>query len=200
MRHACRRCKCPAAGLLADYLDLLVRKDLPGLDDTNRLSPWSTATRAKIAACLTPSANRIAEARFVTGLDLIWRDAATSRSQLYRLLDGEGGVGSYIQKIWPSEAFPLLCRSSHNSTIAALAEALCFADSSSVTVTTSRPCASPPCCAATERASEPYGISRSRIGSLGCSKERRGSLIEGASRRRRSMPSSVRRHGRLLRR
>lgn len=138
--------------LLADYMRLLLR-NVPNLGD-NDLPRLVDATRAMIAACLAPSVNRIAEARPVInvtlmekvrravrrhlrssdlGPDLICRDAATSRSQLYRLLEGEGGVGRYIQKLRLSEAFSLLCERSQNSTISAIAEALCFADSSSFT-------------------------------------------------------------------
>ena len=61
--------------------------------------------------------------------DSICREAATSRSQLYRLLQGEGGVARYIQKQRLSESFSLLCESS--KPIANIAEALCFADASS---------------------------------------------------------------------
>lgn len=138
--------------LLADYMRLLLR-NVPTMDD-NEAIRLLDATQAMIAACLAPSAQRIAEARPVInvtlmekvrqsvrrhlrsaalGPDLICRDAATSRSQLYRLLENEGGVGRYIRKVRLSEAFSLLCKSSQNSTISAIAEALCFADSSSFT-------------------------------------------------------------------
>ena len=140
----------PSSKLLADYMHLLLH-NLPSLDDDDA-PRLVDATRTMIAACLAPSVIRIAEARSVInvtlmervrqtvrrhlrsselGPDLICRDAATSRSQLYRLLEGEGGVGRYIQKLRLSEAFSILCESSQNLTVSAIAEALCFADSSS---------------------------------------------------------------------
>ena len=138
----------PSSKLLADYMHLLLR-NLPSLgdDDAPRLVD---ATRAMIAACLAPSVIRIAEARPVInvtlmekvrqtvrrhlrssklGPDLICRDAATSRSQLYRLLEGEGGVARYVQKLRLSEAFSILCEGPQNLTVSAIAEALCFSDS-----------------------------------------------------------------------
>lgn len=138
------------ARLLGDYMRLLLR-NLPSLgeDDAVRLT---NATRAMVAACLAPSAQRIGEARPLVnitlmervrravrrhlhsaalGPELICREAATSRSQLYRLLEGEGGVGHYIQKQRLSEAFAALYNLPATTTIAALAEMLCFADSSS---------------------------------------------------------------------
>jgi len=138
------------ARLLADYMQILLR-NLPSLgeEDASRLTD---ATRAMIAACLAPSAHRIADAlplvnvtlmervrrvirhhlhSSMLGPDLICREAATSRSQLYRLLEGEGGVGHYIQKQRLSEAFAMLCDLPPATTIAAIGETLCFADSSS---------------------------------------------------------------------
>ena len=43
------------------------------------------------------------------GPDKLCREAATSRSQLYRLLEGEGGVAHYIQRRRLSESFSMLC-------------------------------------------------------------------------------------------
>ncbi|WP_421996373.1 helix-turn-helix domain-containing protein [Reyranella sp.] len=147
----CARPLQPAGGaLLADYMRVLLR-NLPTLDETDALR-LTDATRAMIAACLAPSAQRLGEARplinvtlmekvrrairrhlrsSALGPELICREAATSRSQLYRLLEGEGGVGHYIQKQRLSEAFSMLCDLPATTTIAAIAEMLCFADSSS---------------------------------------------------------------------
>jgi AraC-like DNA-binding protein len=137
------------ARLLADYMRLLLR-NLPSLGDEEALR-LVDATRAMIAACLAPSAHRIANAQPMINLtlmqrvrdairrnlhspalatDLICREAATSRSQLYRLLEGEGGVSRYVQKLRLSEAFVMLSNTSHLS-IGRTAEMLCFADSSS---------------------------------------------------------------------
>lgn len=147
---SCLTCLEPPGGrLLADYMRLLL-DNVPSLNDDDAPRLVDT-TRAMIAACLAPSGNRIAEARPVInatlmervrltvrrnlrsphlGPGLICRDAATSRSQLYRLLEGEGGVAHYIRKLRLSEAFSLLCNGPQNLTISEIAEALCFADSS----------------------------------------------------------------------
>lgn len=135
--------------LLADYMAMMMRNlpDLP-LEDAARLVE---ATRAMIAACLAPSVSAAGEARPVInvtmmdrvrqvvrrslrspklGVDLICREAFASRSQIYRLLQGEGGVARYIQKLRLSEGFALLCDGSRRDTIEAIAEQLCFADAS----------------------------------------------------------------------
>ncbi len=64
------------------------------------------------------------------GVDLICREAYASRSQIYRLLQGEGGVAKYIQKVRLSEGFAQLCDASCRDTIEAIAEKLCFSDAS----------------------------------------------------------------------
>ena len=138
------------ARLLADYMRLLLR-NLPSLGAGEAL-PLVDATRAMIAACLAPSVHRIADAQPVINAtlmqrvrnairrhlrspalapELICREAATSRSQLYRLLEGEGGVSRYVQKLRLSEAFAMLCNTSHDFSIGRIAEMLCFADPSS---------------------------------------------------------------------
>ena len=135
--------------LLADYI-LLLERNLPDLtpEDGSRLP---SAIQAMVGACLAPSVDRLAVAgrqidltlmervrRAVRrnlrspllGPDKLCREAATSRSQLYRLLEGEGGVARYIQRRRLSESFAILCDTSNNFSIAAIAEALCFADAS----------------------------------------------------------------------
>ena len=135
--------------LLADYI-LLLERNLPDLtpEEASRLP---AAIQAMISACLAPSADRLAAAgreidltlmervrRTVRrhlrspslGPDKLCREAATSRSQLYRLLEGEGGVARYIQRRRLSESFAILCDTSSNFSIAAIAETLCFADAS----------------------------------------------------------------------
>jgi AraC-like DNA-binding protein len=59
------------------------------------------------------------------------REAATSRSQLYRLLEEEGGVARYIQRRRLSESFAILCDARSNLPIGEIAETLCFSDASS---------------------------------------------------------------------
>lgn len=135
--------------LLADYIVLLER-NLPNLtpEDGSRLP---SAIQTMVGACLAPSVDRLAVAgrqidltlmervrRAVRknlrspllGPDRLCREAATSRSQLYRLLEGEGGVARYIQRRRLSESFAILCDTSNNFSIAAIAETLCFADAS----------------------------------------------------------------------
>jgi AraC-like DNA-binding protein len=59
------------------------------------------------------------------------REAAMSRSQLYRLLESEGGVIHYIQRRRLSESFSILCDARNRLPIAQIAEMLCFSDASS---------------------------------------------------------------------
>ena len=99
--------------LLADYI-LLLERNLPNLtpEDGSRLP---SAIQAMVGACLAPSVDRLAAAGrqidltlmervrravrrnlalALVGPDRLCREAATSRSQLYRLLEGEGGRGA----------------------------------------------------------------------------------------------------------
>jgi AraC-like DNA-binding protein len=135
---------------LADYMRLLER-NLPTLaaSDTDRLPG---AVEAMVAACLAPSADRVATARRQIEFTLmervrkavrenlfspslgpkrLCRDAAMSRSQLYRVLGSEGGVAHYIRRRRLSESFSILCDASNAYPIAKIAEMLCFADPSS---------------------------------------------------------------------
>ena len=136
--------------LLADYM-LLLERNLPNItpEDGSRLP---SAIQAMLAACLAPSVDRLAAAGRQVDLTLmervrqavrrnlrsavaragqkLCREAATSRSQLYRLLEGEGGVARYIQRRRLSESFAILCDTSNNFSINAIAETLCFADAS----------------------------------------------------------------------
>ena len=136
--------------LLADYMTMLAR-NLPDLarEDGPRLG---NAVEAMLGACLAPSSDRTSNAgkqmdltllervrRIIRahlrspslGTDKLCREAAASRSQLYRLLEGEGGVAHYIQRQRLSESFALLCDVSNVLPIGSIAELLCFADASS---------------------------------------------------------------------
>jgi AraC-like DNA-binding protein len=136
--------------LLADYM-LLVERNLSNLtlEDAPRLT---NAVQAMLSACLASSADRVANAgRQINatllervrqavrrhlrspslGPDKLCREAAISRSQLYRLLEGEGGVARYIQRRRLSESFAILCDTSNSFPISLVAETLCFADASS---------------------------------------------------------------------
>jgi AraC-like DNA-binding protein len=138
--------------LLGNYM-LLLERELPNLKPAD-VSRLSTAVEAMLGACLAPSADRIAAAKRQIrltlmervrqavrkhlrspslGPDKLCREAATSRSQLYRLLEGEGGVAHYIQRQRLSESFAILCDNSNVFSINAIAEALCFSDASSFT-------------------------------------------------------------------
>lgn len=140
----------PEGKLLADYMMLLVKnlRDLPAEDGPRLVA----AVEAMVAACLAPSADRSASAQGQTdftlmervrrtvrahlrspslGPEKLCREAATSRSQLYRLLEEEGGVVHYIQRQRLSESFVMLCDVSSALPIGRIAEILCFADASS---------------------------------------------------------------------
>lgn len=140
----------PQGRLLADYL-LLVERNLPDLtpEDGPRLSH---AIEAMVSACLAPEGDRMKMPRVhcdltlmervrqavrkhlrspSLGIDKLCKEAATSRSQLYRLLEGQGGVAHYIQRCRLSESFALLSDATNVLPIAKIAELLSFADASS---------------------------------------------------------------------
>jgi AraC-like DNA-binding protein len=135
---------------LADYMRLLER-NLPMLSpaEVDRLPG---AVEAMIGACLAPSADRVATAQHQIDVTLmervrrsvrenlfspslgpkrLCRDAAMSRSQLYRVLGSEGGVAHYIRRCRLTKSFSILCDASNTYPIAKVAEMLCFADPSS---------------------------------------------------------------------
>jgi AraC-like DNA-binding protein len=140
----------PEGKLLADYMLMLMR-NLPDLTAEHG-SRLPSAIQAMLAACLAPSVDRMASARLQIDLtrmervrravrkhlrspslgpEKLCRETVTSRSQLYRLLKGEGGVARYIQRRRLSESFAILCDTSSNFSINRIAETLCFADTSS---------------------------------------------------------------------
>jgi AraC-like DNA-binding protein len=139
----------PRGKLLGDYMVWLERI-LPDLMPED-LPLLTGAVRAMVAACIMPSPDHVAVAanqidlgrlegvrRAVRshlhspslGLDMLCRQLATSRSQLYRLLEGEGGVTRYIQRQRLLEGHAALCDASDTRPIAAIAAELCFADGS----------------------------------------------------------------------
>ena len=136
--------------LLAEYM-LLLERHLPNLapEDAAHLP---TAIQAMVAACVAPSADRSACAlpqikltmlekvrRAVSrnlhspslGTGTLCRETAMSRSQLYRVLESEGGVASYIQRRRLAESFSRLCDTSNVLSIGDIAASLCFSDPSS---------------------------------------------------------------------
>ncbi len=135
--------------LLADYM-LLLERWISQLKPED-LSRLKGAISAMIAACLAPSPDRVAVASQQLdlsrlervrqairkhlrsrslGTDLLCREIATSRSQLYRLLEGEGGVSRYVRRQRLLEAYARLCDPADCRTIATIAEDLCFSDAS----------------------------------------------------------------------
>lgn len=140
----------PRGALLADFLRM-VKASLPTLSD-EEASRVKGAVQAMLEACLASSdccaleraeqpiaatlmqRVRKAVARHLyspsLGMTNLCREAATSRSQLYRLLKDQGGVAQYIQRRRLSESFAILCDTSHNYSIGRIAEMLCFADAS----------------------------------------------------------------------
>lgn len=140
----------PQGRLLADYMLLLERhvQHVPTVDAPK----LARAVEAMLAACLAPSPDAVVNARSHINLtlmervrqavrrnlhspslgpDKLCREAATSRSQLYRLLEREGGVANYIQRRRLSESFSILSDTSNSFSIGKVAEMLCFADGSS---------------------------------------------------------------------
>ncbi len=140
----------PLGKLLGDYM-LLVERNLPDMppEDVPQLT---SAVRAMVEACVVPSSDRLAiaahqinlgrleRARRVVrhylrcpslGPDMLCRQLATSRTQLYRLLESEGGVTRFIQHQRLLQAHVALCDASNTKPIRAIAEELCFTGGSS---------------------------------------------------------------------
>lgn len=131
--------------LLADYLRLLERS-VPGLPACD-LATLGDAVQAMVAACVAPTAARVAEAAMQVDLSRLervrqairrrlhsatltpaslCRDVGMSRSQLYRLLEGEGGVIRYIQGHRLRAIHAALSNPADDRSIAAIAEACGF--------------------------------------------------------------------------
>ena len=140
----------PLGCLLGDYMIALLRRlpDLRAADYPGLMS----AVRAMGAAAVEPSAERVALAdrqidlgrrervqRVVGrhlrtanfGPEMLCRLVGMSRSNLYRLLEHDGGVARYIQSQRLLEAHVLLTDFATAQPIAAIAQDLCFADASS---------------------------------------------------------------------
>ncbi len=135
--------------LLAEYFNIL-RLTLPTLRD-EEAQRLPSAIVAMVVACVAPSADRMAMAsgpldatrkdkvrRFILrnlyspnlGPDLMSKELGISRSNLYRLLESEGGVVNYIKlhRLW--ESFTQLSDPRNTKPVAEIAEALRLADSS----------------------------------------------------------------------
>jgi len=135
--------------LLSDYLLLLERR-LPDVDAAD-LPRLRDAIGAMVAACVAPTPDKLAVASDqidlsrlekvrhavrkhlrspLLGPRVLCRQIGTSRSQLYRLLEAEGGVARYIQRQRLLAAYAILSDPASNKSIAAIAEEFCFADAS----------------------------------------------------------------------
>jgi AraC-like DNA-binding protein len=133
--------------MLADYMILLARR-LPDLAPEE--GTWlAKAVEAMVAACLGPSSDRLAVASKQLGLTLmervrrslranlrspslgpqqLCREAAISRTRLYRLLEGEGGVTHYVRRQRLSAGFAQLSDISNVLPVFRIAKMLCFTD------------------------------------------------------------------------
>ena len=133
----------PLGALLSDYLRL-VERNLPNLtdDEAERLPQ---AVGAMVAACVAPSADRMALAngqlnatrkekvrRYIVrnlgnpelGPNTLSRELGLSRSNLYRLLESEGGATHYIQRLRLGRSYAQLSDPSNAKTVTAIAEEL----------------------------------------------------------------------------
>jgi AraC-like DNA-binding protein len=140
----------PLGGLLGDYLMALERR-LPDVTQTD-FAGIAKGLEAMVAAAAAPSAERAAIAR--PQIDLgrkervrqavrrhlrtptleptaLARLVGMSRSNLYRLFEDIGGVARYIQRERLLEAHRALIDRTSTKSISAIAEDLCFADTSS---------------------------------------------------------------------
>lgn len=133
--------------MLADYLELLERN--LGRVDAANAGQMKAAIGAMIAACVSPSADRNATAggqldlgrmervRQVVrrelrssqiGPEFLCRAAGMSRSALYRLMEGQGGVTRYIRRQRLLESREVLEDPGSDKPIATIADELCFSD------------------------------------------------------------------------
>ncbi len=140
----------PLGMLLADYLELLVRA-LPRLSEADLLK-ISGAVSTMLASCIDASVLQEGSAATQIGHTLrervrqvvrsrlqssslgpasICRAVGISRSGLYRLMQGEGGVARYIQSQRLQACYAALCDLENTQTINAIAEAHGFPDPSS---------------------------------------------------------------------
>lgn len=135
--------------LLSDYLKLLERS-LPELPEAE-LPRLANPIQAMIAACVAPTVATLETASGqvdLTRLEQIrqtvrrrlgsatlnaatlCRDVGISRSQLYRLLEGEGGVIRYIQRLRLQASYAALSNPQEMRSVARIAEAYGFYDHS----------------------------------------------------------------------
>ena len=137
----------PRRTMLAEFLELLNRNFAAA--DTESTPQLRDAIGAMIAACVSPSPDRLAAAsrplnlgrmerirRIVRqnlrspklGPDALCRLAGMSRSALYRLMVSQGGVTGYIRRQRILESHAVLSDPNCDRPIAAIAEEFCFSD------------------------------------------------------------------------
>ena len=136
----------PYGTMLGEFLELLDR-NLPQIDAADA-APLKHAVGAMIAACLSPSSERIAASsqlelgrlekvrRIVReqlrspkiGPAALCRLVGMSRSALYRLMESQGGVTGYIRRRRLLESRAVLSNPGCGESIAAIAEEFCFSD------------------------------------------------------------------------
>jgi AraC-like DNA-binding protein len=135
---------------LGDFMLTLLQR-IAQLSDSDA-SHLSVAVSKLVAACVGPSAERVEATRSLInvgrlervrqtvhthlqspllGPQMLCRQVGMSRSNLYRLLESEGGVTAYIQRHRLTEARNRLSDSRNSQSIASMAQDLCFTDSSS---------------------------------------------------------------------
>ena len=135
--------------LLADYIGWLERS-LPRLPPAER-GGLASAIGTMVAACAAPTADRMAAAEQHLDLgrmerlrkvvrrhlhspaltpSMLCREVGMSRSQLYRLLESEGGAAHYIRRRRLEESYALLSNPGDQRPVSAIAEELCFGDAS----------------------------------------------------------------------
>jgi len=137
----------PLARLLGEFLrTLLQRMSLVAVSDAFRLT---RGVSSLVMACMEPSENRLRMAQLpidivrlqrvrqvvrahlqspLLGPDMLCRLVGMSRSNLYRLLEPQGGVTTYIQHHRLVEARRRLSASVNAQPVALIAHDLCFAD------------------------------------------------------------------------
>ena len=137
----------PLGTMLAEYLELLDR-NLGRIDGANA-ARLRDAIGATVAACVSPTADRIAAAgrhldlgrlervRRVVRQELrspllepamLSRRIGMSRSALYRLMENQGGVSRYIRRQRLLESHAVLSDPGCAKSIAAITEEFCFSD------------------------------------------------------------------------
>jgi len=148
--RACGTALCtPLGSLLGDYLGLLER--ILTVSAPDELDRFDDAIGTMVAACLASGRDRADLAG--PQIDVVWLERirravrtylrspalgagllcqhlSISRSNLYRLMNSEGGVARYIQRQRLLAAYSLLSDPFVNRPIASIGEELCFADMS----------------------------------------------------------------------